>query len=67
MSVYVYRIVGKFGGRRVGEFERLAKKFGESIDRPKLLIVSTNLNGFSLVNHGWLTNTPPTKLSRYTV
>ena len=47
----MYRIVGKFG--ELTRSEHLAKEslanYG-SVN--KLLIVSTNLNGFSLVNHG---------------
>ena len=51
-----YRIVGKFGGGNFGEltcFEHLVK---ESLvnyrSAYRLLIVSTNLNCFNLVNHG---------------
>ena len=32
-----------------------------------LLIESTNLDGFSLVNHGWFAKCSPAKLSRYMV
>ena len=47
----IYCIVGKFGELTL--FEHLAKKVWQ-INRSanKLLIVSTKLNGFSLVNHG---------------
>ena len=60
------RIAGKFGGGRFGKltlFEPLAReswRINRSANR--LLIVSTNLDGFNLVNHGRFA-----KLSRYTV
>ena len=48
--------MGKFGEKKFGKvtlFEHLAKKFGDLIDQPKwLLIVSSNLDDFSLANHG---------------
>ena len=45
-----------YGERKFGEFNRSANR---------LLIVSTNLDGFSLANHGQ--STKFAKLSRYTV
>ena len=55
------RIAGKFDGEKFSEFtifERLAKKVWQ-INRSanRLLIVSTNLDGFSLTNHN-LPNLP---------
>ena len=52
-TVYVYCIAEKLGREKVWQidsFRAFGKRtFGELIDRP---IVSTNLDGFSLVNHG---------------
>ena len=49
-----YRIVGKFGGMKVWRIDSSRafgeRKFGRSTNR--LLIVITNLDGFSLVNYG---------------
>ena len=57
--------------------ESLANRLFSSIWRKKvwqinrsasrLSIVSTNLDGFSLANHGRFAKFPPSKLSRYTV
>ena len=56
--------MGKFGQFTL--FEQLAKKVWQ-INRSvkRLLIVSTNINGFSLVSHRWFAKF--TKLSHYTV
>ena len=61
---YNYHIAGKFGELTL--FEPLVKE-SLQINRTanRLLIVSTNLNGFSLVNHGRFAKFA--KLSRYTV
>ena len=59
-----YQIAGQFG--KLTSFEQLAKKvwrINRSANRS--LIVSTNLDGFSLTNHGRFTKFA--KLSRYTV
>ena len=51
-----YRIAGKFGGGNFDElthFEHLAKEsLADYRSANRLLIVSTNLNGFNLANHG---------------
>ena len=59
-----YRIMGKFGGGKVGKFIRIWQKNVWQINRSakRSLIVSTNLYGFSLTNHGRFR-----KLSCYTV
>ena len=64
-----YCIAGRFG--ELTRFEYLVKKVWQ-INRSanRLLIVSTNLDGFSLVNHGRFTKfakLSPVKVSRYTV
>ena len=61
-----YRIAGKFGNLTL--FEHLAKKVWQ-INRStnRLLIVSTNLDSFSLANHGGFAKFSPTKLSHYMV
>ena len=63
------RIAGKFCGGKVWRIDFLSiwRKKVQRINRSanRLLIVSTNLVGFSLVNHGWFAKF--TKLSRYTV
>ena len=53
------RIVGKFGRENVWRIDYMyfrafgEEKFGKLINQPKgLLILSTNLDGFSLANHG---------------
>ena len=57
-TLHAYHIAEKFEREKVWWFNRSAKR---------LLIVSTNLDGFSLVNYGQFAKLPPTKLSRYTV
>ena len=52
-----YRIAGKFGRDKVWRIDSFRafgeRTFGELIDQPiGYLIVSTNLDGFSLVSHG---------------
>ena len=47
-----------FEERKVGKINRSAES---------LSIVSTDLDGFSLVNHGWFTSFPSAKFSCYTV
>ena len=55
---FIYRIVGKFGGGKVWWINRSANR---------LLIVSINLYGLSLANHGQFAKPSRTKLSHCTV
>ena len=52
--MYMYCIAGKFGRGNVWQSDSCRtfgeRKFGKLIDQP--IIVSTNLDGFSLTNHG---------------
>ena len=65
-----YCIAGKFGGGKVWQINS-CREFGErkvwQIDRSanRLLIVCTNLDGFSLAYHGRFTKIA--KLSGYTI
>ena len=47
---------GKFGGGKVWQIESFRafgkRNFGELIDQPIDYVISTNLDGFSLANHG---------------
>ena len=66
-----YRIAGKFGRGEFTLFKHLAKKVWR-INRStnRLLVVSTNLDGFRLTNDGQFVKFAkhsPTKLSRYMV
>ena len=59
-----FRTVGKFGGGNVWQIDSF-QVFGErvwriNISTEKLLIVSTNLDGFSLGNKNKLPNPPQT-------
>jgi len=64
--VSIYRIAGKFG--KFTCFEQLARKVWQ-MNRfsQKIIIVSRNLDGFSLANQGWFTNFLLSKVSCYMV
>ena len=66
-----YHIAKSLAGGKFGELTLLniwRKKVWINRSAKKLLIVSTNLDGFSLMNHGWFAKLPhPTKFSRYMV
>ena len=53
-----YRMEGKFGGGKIWRMDSFRafgeRKFGKLANRSanRLLIISTSLDGFSLVNHG---------------
>ena len=66
VSCVIYCIAGKFG--ELTRFEHLRK---ESLvnyrSANRLLIVGTNLDGFSMATHRRFTKLSPAKFSRYTV
>ena len=72
MQNFVYHISGKFGRGKVWQIYFL-QAFGKKVwqlnrSARRILIVSTNLDGFSLANHRLFTELfPPIKLSHYMV